>query len=64
MKKLYFKFSDNGDISNVILTLKECMDIIESELQNASQEEDLYEYTIVPTWLTEEEVSALPEWEG
>lgn len=64
MKKLYFKLSDNSDMSNVIMTLEDCMEAIKANMEGVSQEEDEYEFTMVATWLTEEELALLPEFNG
>jgi hypothetical protein len=57
-KKLYFKLSDNGDVSNVVLALDGCMEWIKND---EFLEGDDVEYTLVPVWMTEEEFDNLPE---
>jgi hypothetical protein len=61
-KKLYYEFSDNGDISKIVMCLEDCMEWIRSETENVLDEySDDVEYTIIPVWMTEEEFKNLPE---
>lgn len=63
-KKLYYQFSDNQDVSKVIMSLEDCKNWIESEMQNSSENDDYpMEFTITPIWLTDEEIEQLPEYE-
>lgn len=63
-KKMYYRLSDNCDVSNVVLTLEDCMNWIETEMQNSSEYDDFQmEFTITPVWMTDEEIEALPEYE-
>lgn len=57
-KKLYFKFSDNYDVTNVVMDLSACMAWIEGE---ELAETDDKEYTLVPIWLTDEEYQNIPQ---
>lgn len=62
-KKLYFKFSDNGDVNNVVMDLSACMAWIKNDnlKEKDSQELELYQYTLTPIMLTDEEFEKLPE---
>jgi len=61
-KKLYYQFSDNNDVSNVIMDLSGCMEWINADLNGVSPEDiSEFEYTIKPIYLTDEEVASLPE---
>lgn len=61
-KKLYYKFSDGGDYSNVIMELSGVMAWIEGDQSNFEEgDDDVPEYTITPVWMTEEEFNNIPE---
>jgi hypothetical protein len=62
-KKLYYKFSDGGSYSEVVMQLEDAFETIkaEVELSEGDEEYEEYEYTLVPVWLTEEEYNNLPE---
>jgi hypothetical protein len=60
-KKLYYTI-DNGD-SSYTMELDGCMELIKAESDGVKKEgdEEDFEWTINPTWLTEEESENLPE---
>jgi hypothetical protein len=61
-KKLYWQLSDNGDVSNVTLTLEAAFEWIKNEVESViPSDSENYEYTLNPVWLTDEEFEALPE---
>ena len=61
-KKLYFKFSDNQDVSGVTMSLDGCMAWIHADLEGVPVEDiSEFEYTITPVYMTEEEFRNLPE---
>lgn len=60
MKKQYFKFSDGADMSNVVMTLRDCMDTIEVDMESVTEDDDR-QYIMTPIWLTDEEYKNLPE---
>lgn len=64
-KKLYYKLSDNADLGGVIITLQGCLDWIDTDMEQYSEEdsEDIV-YTITPVWMTEHAFENLPEYEG
>jgi len=61
-KKLYY-IIDNGSTSYT-MELSGCMSLIEGEMGGMNEEkttQDEPEWTITPTWMTEEEFDNLPE---
>lgn len=63
-KNLYFKLSDNGDLCGLIMELSGCMEYIQNDQENYSDEELLeVQYTLDPIFLTEEEFHNLPEYQ-
>lgn len=61
-KKLYFKFSDGHDMSNVIMELSGCVESIKQDIENLDSD-DLAnaEYVLQPVVLTNKEFNELPE---
>lgn len=59
-KKLFYKFSDGEDYTNIVLELDACMEWIKADMEIAEQDEER-EYTITPVWMTDEEFSKLPK---
>lgn len=59
-KKLFYKFSDGEDYTNIVLELDACMEWIKADMESAEQDEER-EFTITPVWMTDEEFSKLPE---
>lgn len=57
-KKLYFKLSDNGDVSGIVMDLSDVMEWIKND---EFDEGDQVEYTLIPVWLTDDEFENLPE---
>ena len=61
-KKLYFQFSDNADVSKVVMELSGVTTWIEEDLKGVPPEDiSEFEYTITPIYLTKEEFENLPE---
>lgn len=61
MKPQYYLFSSNEGISNVVMSLSDCMAVIESESEELQGEDDVPEYTIQASYITEEEYKKLHE---
>lgn len=57
-KKLYFKLSDGGDVSGVVMELSGALEWIKND---EIVEGDEVEYTLIPIWLTDAEYEALHE---
>ena len=61
-KKLCFEFSDNDNVSRIVLDLPGVVAWIEGDLEGLKESDtEDYEYTIKPIWLTDEEYEDLPE---
>lgn len=62
-KKLYFKFSNGDNASEIVMTLDGVLAWIEGdELDKKDASElELYEYTLQPVLMTDEEYDNLPE---
>lgn len=61
-KKFYWLVEDNCDLSVYVEDLTHCQMIIESNFDSLNQDEKEYtQYTITPTWLTQEEIDEMPE---
>jgi hypothetical protein len=58
-KKLYYKFSDGGEYSNVVIDLDDIKSVIQAESIEEGDED--IEYIITPVWLTEDEFMDLAE---
>lgn len=65
-KQMYFKLSDNADLSDLYLaSMREVTEHIEMDLGDMHPEDrDKAEYTITPVFMTEDEFSNLPEYDG
>ena len=64
-KKLYYRLEDNADLSVTCSELKECFDIIETQLSDMTDNDKKYtEYTIGPVFLTDKEFDDLGQWKG
>lgn len=59
-KKLYYQFSDGCQFDQVVMSLEECKNTIESDM-NDCNEDDVRCYLIAPIWLTDDEFEKLPE---
>lgn len=57
-KKLYYRFSDGQDISNITMELSGCIAWMESTEQDPDFPNT---FTLEPVWLTDEEYEQLPE---
>ena len=62
-KKLYFQFSDGGNISKVVMPLDGCLEWIKVDECERKDEDELVDiqYTLTPILLTDEEYENLPE---
>ncbi len=61
-KKLFWLVSSNADLSVTCSNLPQCMDLIQIDFENLSEDDQLIEvYTIVPQFMTDEEYANLPE---
>ena len=62
-KKLYFKFSDNGDYSGIVMSLSGVMQWIKAEELDKKPEEEIedIQYTLTPIMLTDRQYKNLPE---
>ena len=60
-KKLYFKFSNGEDLSNVILQWYGVKAFIDADEESRKKADIPKTYTIVPVWLTDKEFNELPE---
>jgi hypothetical protein len=61
MKKLYYQLSDNADVSQITMSLEDCMEWIGTDMHGVTENDDKREFTITPVWLTNEEYNKLPE---
>ncbi len=61
-KKPYYLIENNCELSLYVSDLDQCKSLIENDIASLEPDEiaDTY-YTITPTYLTDEEVSNLPE---
>jgi hypothetical protein len=59
--KLYYQFSDNADVSNIVMPLEDCIEWIKSDMEGLDENSKDIEYTITPIWMTEKEYEKLPE---
>lgn len=60
-KKIYWLVESNGDLSNTVHSLTACQILIESDFGSLNDDEkEEAQYTITPTYLTEEEYAELP----
>ena len=59
-KKLYWLVESNADLSNTVQTLEQARELIQGDFDNEEEKEEV-EYTITPTYLTDEEYEALPQ---
>lgn len=61
-KKLYWLLEDNADLSVLHVSLPDCQNQIEAEFASLSDDDKLEtQYTITPTYLTDEEYLELQE---
>ena len=60
-KYLYYKLSDNADVSEVVMDLKGCMAWIEGDMEMVTEGDDDREYIISPVWMTQRQFNNLPE---
>ena len=60
-KKLYFKLSDNADMSNVVMSLEDIKYHIECDMEGQGDLSNDIEYTLSPIYLTDEEYNDLEE---
>ena len=61
-KKLYYQLSDGYDVSNVVMSLDDCSNHIFCDMEGITEDDsEDRQYTIIPIWLTDEEVEMLPE---
>jgi len=60
-KKLYYEFSDNADVSRVIMELSGVMSWIKADMEDVTENDDQREYTITPVWMTEKQYKNLPQ---
>jgi len=60
-KTLYWLVENNIELSYTVQNLEAAKDLIEGDFDNCDEEEKLeVQYTITPTYLTDEEYEALP----
>lgn len=59
-KKLYWLVESNADLSNTVQNLEQAKELIQGDFDNEEEKEEV-QYTITPTYLTDEEYEALPQ---